>query len=93
MSSLRVEVVYALPSVQALIAVELEEGATVQDAIERSGLARRFPEVDRQPRVVGIFGRIVPEATTLREGDRVEIYRRLGADPKEARRRKRPPGD
>ena len=86
---IRVEVVYALREAQELLEVEVEEGSTVADAIERSGIVHQFPEVGRQPRVVGIFGRVVPEAMTLRGGDRVEIYRPLQLDPKEERRRKR----
>ena len=85
---IRVEVVYALRDEQVLVAVEVEEGTTARQAIERSGIARRFPEIDAERGPMGIFGRLTAPDTPLREGDRVEIYRPLLADPKEARRRK-----
>src|SRR5262249_25620826 len=83
---IRVEVVYALPDEQALVALEMEEGATVREAIERSGLLARFPDIDPAGMKVGIFGRVTKVDTPLRGGDRVEIYRSLKIDPKEARR-------
>lgn len=86
--SLRVEVVYALPSGQALVSVEVEDGATVAEAIERSGIVSRFPEIVRPTSLVGIFGKRTTLAARVRDGDRVEIYRPLIVDPKEARRAK-----
>lgn len=81
-----VEVAYGLPKRQALVSVELPEGATVADAIEASGLRDRFPGLEVHPDRVGIFGRTVPLDQVLAAGDRVEIYRPLLIDPKEARR-------
>lgn len=83
---IRVEVVYALRGEQALVALELEEGATVRQAIERSGLPLRYPDIDAARMSVGIFGRVTAADTKLRDGDRVEIYRPLSVDPKDARR-------
>lgn len=83
---LRVEVVYALPERQVVVALEVEEGATALLAIERSGILQRFPQADPRRNGVGVFGRLVAPDTPLREGDRVEIYRPLIADPKTARR-------
>ncbi len=83
---LRVEVAYALPAEQVLLEVEVDEGATVGDAIGRSGIRDRFPELHVGPGHVGIFGRPVELDTPVRDGDRVEIYRPLIADPKQARR-------
>jgi putative ubiquitin-RnfH superfamily antitoxin RatB of RatAB toxin-antitoxin module len=83
---IHIEVVYALREVQALIALELEDGATARQAVERSGLVARFPDIDPARMRVGIFGRVMEADTVLRDGDRVEIYRPLEADPKEARR-------
>lgn len=80
------EVVYALPERQALIALEVEEGTTALRAIERSDILRQFPEADPRRHGVGIFGKRVPADTQLRDGDRVEIYRPLIADPKAMRR-------
>lgn len=84
--SLRVEVVYALPAEQAVVSLELEDGATVAEAIERSGLVGRFPEIAAAPAVVGIFGRRTTPGARVQDGDRIEIYRPLTADPKEVRR-------
>lgn len=83
---LRVEVVFALPGRQELIALEVADGATVGEVIERSGIAERFPEHDLSRCAVGIWGRVVERAQRVREGDRVEIYRRLHKDPQTARR-------
>jgi putative ubiquitin-RnfH superfamily antitoxin RatB of RatAB toxin-antitoxin module len=85
---MRVEVVYALPAEQAMVVLEVEEGTSVLEAIERSGLRTRYPRMEIAPGRVGIHGKPVSLDTPLREGDRVEIYRPLLADPKLARRKK-----
>ena len=84
MSVLQIEVVYALPGRQELRRVSLDEASTVEDALRASGLLAEFPELDALR--VGIFGRPAPRDTVLHDRDRVEIYRSLEADPKEARR-------
>jgi uncharacterized protein len=81
-----VEIVYALPERQVVIGLEVEEGTTAVLAIERSGILRQFPEANPRRDGVGVFGKVVAPGTPLREGDRVEIYRPLIADPKAARR-------
>jgi putative ubiquitin-RnfH superfamily antitoxin RatB of RatAB toxin-antitoxin module len=84
---MRVEVAYAAgPDRQAVIAVEVPDGATVGDAIRASGILARFPEIDLARQAVGVFGRAATLEAPISEGDRVEIYRPLLADPKEARR-------
>jgi putative ubiquitin-RnfH superfamily antitoxin RatB of RatAB toxin-antitoxin module len=83
---LRVEVVYALREEQVLVALELPEGATVRQAVEKSWLLRRFPDIDPVRARVGIFGRVTADDARLEDGDRVEIYRPLAVDPKDARR-------
>lgn len=85
---MKVEVAYARPDVQVILEVEVAEGATVEEAIRRSGILERFPEIDLSAQKVGVFARVVPLSQTLREWDRVEIYRPLIADPKAARRRR-----
>ena len=92
MSEITVTVVYALPRAVTEIKVCLTAGATVADAIQRSGIAARLPDADIARAPVGIFGKRVSRDTTLADGDRVEFYRRLIADPKAARRRRAPPG-
>lgn len=79
---MRVEVVFALPDVQQCIALELPEGATVADAIAASGVDARVVDDDH----VGVWNRRVTRTTVLREADRVELYRPIVADPKQARR-------
>jgi putative ubiquitin-RnfH superfamily antitoxin RatB of RatAB toxin-antitoxin module len=86
--TIRVEVAYALPERQALLAVELPAGSTVAEAIEASGVREQFPGMEIDPRAVGIFSRKVNLDRVLQDGDRVEIYRPLQADPKEARRQR-----
>lgn len=84
--TVRVEVAYALRHRQALIAVEMEEGGTVEEAIRRSGVLTEFPGIDLPRAKVGLFGRRVALGALVRDGDRVEIYRPLVAEPKQARR-------
>jgi putative ubiquitin-RnfH superfamily antitoxin RatB of RatAB toxin-antitoxin module len=86
--AIAVEVVYARADVQEVLPLRVEAETTAREAIERSGLAARYPELGAGPLSVGIFGKSVPEDTVLREGDRLEIYRPLIADPKQARRRR-----
>lgn len=84
--SLRVQVCYAKPEMQSMYDVCVPSGATVQAAILRSGILHDLPEIDLQHCRVGIYARIKTLETTLREGDRIEIYRPLIADPKVSRR-------
>ncbi len=81
-----VEVVFAAPDRQELVALELEQGATTADAIRESGLQGLFGQVDLDALQVGIWGRVVERETVLNDGDRVELYRPLERDPKDARR-------
>lgn len=85
---IQVEVAYARPDEQVLLPVRVARGATVRQAIEASGILKRFPEIDLARNKVGIFGRLTSLEQVLRDGDRVEIYRPLVADPKEVRRRR-----
>lgn len=81
-----VEVAYGIAERQAVLRVELPAGSTVAEAIERSGIRAQFPGLVLDPAAVGIFSRKVSVDQVLREGDRVEIYRPLSADPREVRR-------
>ena len=92
---MRVEVAYALPDRQAILSVEVEAGCTLMEAILKSGILDQFPEIDRDLDATGVFGHVMPASHVLRDGDRVEIYRPLTADPRIARRvrsKSRPPG-
>jgi putative ubiquitin-RnfH superfamily antitoxin RatB of RatAB toxin-antitoxin module len=83
-----VEVVYAKPEQQALVTLCMESGATAGQAIEQSGLLQRFPEIDPSNAAIGIFSKVCAPDRLLLDGDRVEIYRPLLADPKDMRRQR-----
>lgn len=83
-----VEVAYATPEQQMIVTLKLPEGATVEQAIEASELLIRFPEIDGTDLKAGIFGSVCKLDKPLRQADRVEIYRPLIQDPKEARRKR-----
>jgi uncharacterized protein len=82
---LKIEVCYALPRAQTLIDVDVPHGATLQQAIDASGVLARHPEIDLAKQRVGVFGKLKPLDTVLADHDRVEIYRPLIVDPKAAR--------
>jgi putative ubiquitin-RnfH superfamily antitoxin RatB of RatAB toxin-antitoxin module len=83
-----VEVVYALKDRQELVPLKLPVGSTAREAIERSGLPERFPEIDWAKNKLGVFAKLVKADAVLRNHDRVEIYRPLIADPKEVRKQR-----
>ena len=83
-----VEVAYALPQKQYLQRVTLEEGATVEQAILASGILALRDDIDLAKNKVGIYSRPVKLQDVVQDGDRVEIYRPLIADPKELRRQR-----
>jgi hypothetical protein len=85
---LQVEVVYATSQEQVVVELALPVGSTVGDAITRSGLLARFPEIDLGRNRVGVFGVLADLADPLEDGARVEIYRPLIANPKDVRRRR-----
>jgi uncharacterized protein len=83
-----VEVAYAEPSRQRVLRVSVPAGSTVMQAIEASGLVQVVPGLVIDPARLGIYARKVSPDQVVHEGDRVEIYRPLTLDPKEARRRR-----
>ncbi|MCK9621850.1 MAG: RnfH family protein [Methylobacter sp.] len=83
-----VEVAYAKPEEQVIVVLQMQEGTTVEAAIKASGLPERFPEIVLSELNVGIFGVACKLDQPVREGDRIEIYRPLVHDPKEARRQR-----
>ena len=85
---LHIDVVFAGADAVLRKAVQVEAGATVADAVQASGLADDLGTIGIDCSHVGVFGRVAGPATLLRDGDRVEIYRPLKIDPKEARRRR-----
>lgn len=87
MNKIRIEVAYALPEKQKIIALDVEEGCTVKTAVQLSKIDTFFPELDLDSLKVGIFGKAVRNANeqVIKEGERIEIYRELKVDPKQAR--------
>jgi uncharacterized protein len=84
----QIEVAYALPSEQLILNLDVSPGTSVREAIERSGILRRFPEIDLAQNRVGRWSHVVALDDMVRAGDRIEIYRALIADPKEMRRQR-----
>lgn len=84
---LQIEVAYAKPDKQEIVSLEVPEGTTVLEAARLSGIDRIFPEIDVDSNDMGIFGKVVRDPAThpLRDGDRIELYRPLKIDPKQAR--------
>lgn len=85
---LRVQVCYATPLREILRELTVEQGATIEQAIVRSGILTDVAGIDLALQPVGVFGKKRPLDTVLRDRDRIEIYRALVADPKDSRRRR-----
>lgn len=83
-----IEVAYATPEKQSIIKIAVSAGCTVQTAINQSGILTIFPEIDLTQQKVGIFSKACALTDVVRKGDRIEIYRPLTIEPKEARRAK-----
>jgi len=79
---MKIGIAYALPQRQVWFDVNLPDGATIKDAIERSGILGQFPEIDLEQQKVGVYGKVSKPDTVLNDGDRVEIYRPITCDPK-----------
>ncbi|MFA9461678.1 RnfH family protein [Thiohalorhabdus methylotrophus] len=86
---MQVSVAYAEPDHQEWVEFEAPEGVTAEQAVRMSGILEKFPHLELEGKKLGIFGKPVKNDQELREGDRVEVYRPLQADPKKARTRKR----
>lgn len=83
-----VEVAYAKPDEQVVLKVRGERGMTLQEAVRKSGILGILPEIDWATVDVGVYGKIAKKDATLNDGDRIEIYRPLIADPKEMRKKR-----
>jgi len=86
MPDIEVEVVFALPEKQSLTSLLIEDGATVAEAVAKSGLLEAFPDHGLAQMTLGVWGREVENSRIVRAGDRIEIYRPLQLEPREARR-------
>lgn len=82
-----IEVVYALPHTQKLMTIEVKEGTTLLEAVKLSNIEEEFPELNLEQAKLGVFGKASskPDVDTVKAGDRIEIYRPLIIDPKQAR--------
>lgn len=83
-----VEVSYATPARQVIYTVEVNEGATIEEAILQSGILKEFPEIDLKVNKVGVFSKVAKLDRVLEHKERVEIYRKLIADPKVIRKQR-----
>ena len=85
---LRVEVAYARPDEQSIFSLEVPPETTIEQTIRQSGILEHYQEICLENQDVGVFGKLKRLSDTLRNGDRVEIYRPLKADPKQSRRKR-----
>ncbi|MGM0524847.1 MAG: RnfH family protein [Pseudomonadota bacterium] len=83
-----VEVAYATPEKQLILTVQVPAGTTVEQCIEQSGIQQHFSDIDLSQQKVGIWNKTTKLDTEPRDGDRIEIYRALIADPKAVRKRR-----
>ena len=87
-TNIMIEVAYATPQSQKIIEIEVDKGTSVLEAARQSNIDQFFPEIDFDQSHLGVFGKIVPTDYQLVDGDRIEVYRALIADPKEIRRQR-----
>ncbi len=90
---IEIDVVYATPARQKVVTLMLQRNATAREAVQASGLEEFFPGIDLHSGPLGIFGKAVGDSQLLESGDRVEIYRALINEPREARRAAAARGD
>lgn len=90
---MQVGIAYAEAEHQLWLQVDVPDECTVRDAIEQSGILKRFPHLDLETNKVGIFGKLAKLDATIKPGDRIEIYRAITADPKTVKRRDRDEDD
>lgn len=85
---IKVEVVYAYPDKFFLKKIELDQVLSIQNVILQSGVLEKYTEIDLRENKVGVFSRTIKLTDMVEDGDRIEIYRPLIADPKEMRRKR-----
>ena len=86
--TINIEVAYATPEKQVIEAINIDAGSIAEAAIIQSGLLEKFPAIDLDENKIGVFGKVIKKDAILKDGDRIEIYRPLIADPKEVRRQR-----
>ncbi len=86
--TVHVQLCYALPDTAVVRELDIKQGSTLEEAIYQSGLLVQYPDIDLSTNKIGVYGKLKPLDTQARDGDRIEIYRPLRADPMESRRRR-----
>ena len=86
--TLHVQLCYALPEQAVVLELDVNQGCTLEEVIQRSGLLAQYPDIDLNTNKIGVYGKLKPLDAKARAGDRIEIYRPLQADPMESRRRR-----
>jgi uncharacterized protein len=84
---MQIGVAYSEPGQQIWLNIEVPDGSSVKEAVERSGILKQFPHIDLGVQKVGVFGRLVKLDAAVKPGDRIEIYRGIIADPETVPRR------
>jgi putative ubiquitin-RnfH superfamily antitoxin RatB of RatAB toxin-antitoxin module len=84
---MNVGVAYADKFKQIWLKLDVPEGSTVREAIDRSGILNQFPDIDLEKQKVGIFGKLTKLDNRVKEGERIEVYREITADPEQVERR------
>jgi len=84
---MKISITYAEPTKQKWVELDVPEETTAEEAIKLSGFLEQFPEIDLSENKFGVFGKVVKPVQPLKEGDRVEIYRPITADPETVERR------
>lgn len=87
-NKITIEITYALPEKQTLLSLSVDESCTIKEAIELSGILQIHPDINLEENKVGVWYKTTKLDTTLNDGDRIEIYRPLIADPKEVRKKR-----
>ncbi len=85
---MNIGVCYAEAERQLWLRLEVPDESTIQEAIELSGVLKQYPQIDLTTQKVGVFGKLVKLEAPIKEGDRIEIYRKITADPQQVQRRR-----
>ncbi len=91
--AIRVEVAYATPDEQVILELEVSAGSTVEEVLEASRLYEKFPDANLRSATVGVWGQVTERSSPVADGDRIELYRPLSMDPRDARRLRAKGGD
>ena len=85
---MNIGVCYAEAERQLWVRLEMPDDSTIREAIELSGVLKQYPQIDLTTQKVGVYGKLAKLDAPIREGDRIEIYRKITADPQQVQRRR-----